>query len=445
MKRKCLVKQGIVICAGLLLAKGVMAETLQSVLQQTVTTNPEIQITAKDRCATAEALNGARAGYLPTLDAVASAGVQHTENPFTNTQFDNDTETLNPRQAGLTADQMLFDGFGTPNEVRRNEAKLSSASFKVAGTAQDIALNATEAYLNVLEEQQLVQIAKQNVSMHDQIYSLINKRSQSGVDVTADLTQSQGRLALAKSNLEAEEANLTDAETNYMQVVGEMPNYLTMPSAPSSRYMPHSEDQAIQMAVANHPTLKSAKEDMTAAYSQHQAAYSKNYPRFDLQLNAVRGQDINGIEGQNNQETALVLMNYNLFNGGADKARQRETAYLYQESGAVMHKTYRQVIDNAQLSWNAWQSATDQLPLLKQHRDASLNSYNAYEQQFQLGKRTLLDSLDAENEYFESSRAYVVGQYNELFAQYRVLNSVGTLLQAEGINLPPQATQPDFT
>lgn len=445
MKRNTLVKQTLAICIGLLLANGVTAETLQDALLKTLHSNPSVLASQKDSCAISQALRGAKAGYLPTLDATAGYGVQHTESPFViqNTPSSDslgDT-TLTRREAGLAADQMLFDGFATSSEVNRNKARLSSAEYKVLGTAQDIGLNATEAYLNVLKEQALVRQAQNNLSTHTRVNGLLEKRSESGLDQTADLTQSQGRVSLAKANLTAEQANLIDAQSIYLQVVGETPSNLTMPSLRGlARFMPKSENQAVQMAIANHPILKSAKADMDAAYAQHEAAKSKYYPRFDLQLSANRNDNIDGVEGQNNQEQAMVRMNYNLYHGGADKAKQNETAYLYQESADVMHKTYRQVVNNAQLSWNAWQSANAQLPMLKAHRDDALKSFNAYQQQFQLSKRSLLDLLDAENEYYQSSRAYTDGQFNAIFAEFRVLNSIGSLIQAEHINFHTQTT-----
>jgi outer membrane protein, adhesin transport system len=440
MKRNFLIKPALMISAGLFLTHNVMAETLHTVLQQTINTNPDVQISVKDRDASVEELRGAKAGFLPTLDLSASAGRENTDNPFTNTSIDgNGTQTFNPREGSLTADERLFDGFSTSHTVRGDVAKLNSSNFKVANTSSDIALAATGAYLDVLKAQEFVSIASRNLATHNRIYNLIEKRSQSGVDQSADLTQTQGRMALAQSNLVDEQSNLNDAQTNYIEIVGEPPKNLIFPFPPT-QFLPQSENQAIQMAIEDHPYLKSANEEMTAAYEQHQGSFSKNYPRFDLQLNAIRGRDINGVIGQNNQEDALILADYNLFNGGADVAIQHKTADLYAESSEQKQKIYRQIINNVQLSWNAWQTAKNLLPLLKEHRDASLNTFNAYQQQFQLGKRTLLDSLNAENEYYEANLSYVQGQYQALYSEYRLLNSMGLLLQAEHVMLPA-ATQ----
>ena len=169
MKRSTLVKQSLAICVGIVLAKGAVAQSLQGALLQTLHTNPNILAAEKDRCAITQALQGAKGGYLPTLDATAGYGVQHTQSPFvvsTNPNGQLAQTTLERRETGLAADEMLFDGFATSSEVNRNKARLNSAEYKVLGTAQDIGLNATEAYLNVLKERELVKEAQSNLDTH---------------------------------------------------------------------------------------------------------------------------------------------------------------------------------------------------------------------------------------------------------------------------------------
>ena len=297
MKRIPWLKQGIAVCATLFISQTVLAETLQSALQETLHSNPDIMAVVKNRNSIVHAVAGAKAGYLPTLDATANAGRQHSDIPTLGSPITT-TDTLYNRQAGITADENLFNGFGTMNEVKRNEARLTSANFKIMGTAQDIALNATEAYINVLKEQALVKLAQQNLVRHQGIVGLIQKRSESGLGEEADSDQSRSREALAKSNLTAELGNLADAKATYFQIVGKPANNLMMPVPPPQQFFPRTQSQAIQMALANHPTLKSAKEDMAAAYAQHQAAASKYFPTFDLQLSALRGQDIDGDQQQ---------------------------------------------------------------------------------------------------------------------------------------------------
>jgi adhesin transport system outer membrane protein len=75
----------------------------------------------------------------------------------------------------------------------------------------------------------------------------------------------------------------------------------------------------------------------------------------------------------------------------------------------------------------------------KQHVDSSVRSRDAYQQQFNLGQRTLLDLLDSENEVFAARTSYVNAEFDQLFAMYRILNSMGLLLESLGVNVPDEA------
>ena len=68
--------------------------------------------------------------------------------------------------------------------------------------------------------------------------------------------------------------------------------------------------------------------------------------------------------------------------------------------------------------------------------DASAKTVVAYEKQFRIGKRTLLDLLNTENELFESRKAYLNAHYSGILAKYRVLNATGLLLDSMRVDVP---------
>lgn len=75
---------------------------------------------------------------------------------------------------------------------------------------------------------------------------------------------------------------------------------------------------------------------------------------------------------------------------------------------------------------------------LEQHVDASAKTIIAYEKQYKIGKRTLLDLLNTENELFESRKAYLAAHYSGLIAEYRLLNSTGLLLNELRVAIPEE-------
>jgi outer membrane protein, adhesin transport system len=414
------------------------SQTLKEAVEQTLKSNPDVLADANHRLSTDEAVKVARGGYYPKVDLALGAGRQWSDNPSTRAIGQNGL-TLSRGEATLTLRQMLFDGFAVQSEVERNQARVESAAYKLAGTAEQTALRAIEAYLEVLRNRELVTLTKNNLAVHARTSDQIKVRSDSGLGRKADLEQIYSRLALAKSNLTSAEANLRDAEINFLRIVGMKAGNLAQQDEFDRAALPKSLDEAVQMAFDNHPTLKSAKADVEATGAQYRAAKSANSPRVDLELGMNKNRNIDGVEGASDDKFAMVRLHYTLFNGGSDNARIRETAHLMNEAREVMSRTQRQVEQSTRLSWNAMDSVQERLPSLKEYAEFSASTRDAYNKQFNIGQRTLLDMLDAENESYTAATNYVNGKYLSVFARYRVLADLGQLLKALGVSEPQEA------
>jgi len=410
------------------------AATLQEAVDVTIKTNPDVLAASNEREAVSKEVLQARAGYLPTVDLAIGTGYESTDNTTTRA-VSHDNVHMNRDEASLNLRQMLFDGMQTKNEVLRHTARTNSRAYGVFGAAENTGLEAVDAYLNVLRRQRLVDLTTTNLEAHERTHDQIKLRSDRGVGRRADMDQSQGRVALARANQIAEQSNLRDAETNYLRVVGVAVESLSDPDSPAN-LLPATLDDAINTAIENHPTLKSANADLTSANAQHDTALAVFYPRVDFELGTTANNDLDGVDGHNNDVTAMFRLRYNLLNGGKDKARREETAFLINQAAEIRNNTHRQVEQSVRLSWNALETVNSQMSFFQLHVDSSENSRNAYQQQFSLGQRTLLDLLDSENEVFVARQALVNAQYDQLFAFYRVLNSTGSLLESLHVALP---------
>jgi len=414
------------------------AATLKEAVDATVQTNPDVLAAVHERQAVSKEVDQARAGYFPTLDLQVGTGWEMTDNPSTRGRGQGEVH-LNRDEARLDVRQMLFDGMETKNEVDRQEARTNSRAFSVYSAAENTGLDAVEAYLNVLRRQNLVELAQTNLEAHQRTHDQIMLRSERGVGRRADMDQSLGRLALAEANLMSEQSNLRDAETSYIRVVGMDPESLSQPDSPIS-LIPQTRDEAIATAFDNHPTLRLAAFDVESAQAQHATAKAPFYPDLHLEVGTRADHDIDGQEGKDKDIYAMLRLRYNLANGGRDTARREETAFLINQAAEIRNNTHRQVEESVRLSWNAWETVKRQMSFRRQHVESSEKSRDAYQQQFSLGQRTLLDLLDSENEVFRARTALVNTQYDEMFAMYRILNSMGMLLQGLNVELPQAAT-----
>lgn len=405
------------------------AQTLRDVVITAIENNPDVLINAHDHLALKQALEQARAGYFPKINTSISYGVATTRNSSTIGTPAGPVVTMPRRQANITLDQVIFDGFATKGEVARNSARVEAAFWRLESAMDTVSFNTATDYLKVIKEIELVKLAELNLRQHRAIMRVIKLRTDSGLAKESDLVQVKGRVALAEANLLAELSNLADAKANYQFRVGELPGHLEFPSPLPRAFMPKTEAEAEELA-ENHATVRSADADIKAAYQQHRVSKSSNFPRFDLQMGYTRDRNVGGVRGPSFDQFASMRMTYNLFSGGSSFARQRETAYLYQAAMDVRARSYRQARETTKLAWSRMITAFMQLPYLKVNYLDSGKTIEAYKKQFQIGQRTLLDLLDVQNEFFASSRSYVEGRYQILQSQYQLLDGIGLLKEA---------------
>lgn len=414
------------------------AMSLTEAIQSAIDYHPEIRAAQQSRLSADEELNVAKGGYYPVIDLIGAYGRENTDSPGVRATGKHGV-TYTRSNAELRLRQMLFDGFATSSEVDRNESTINSRAYLLQGVSQSIALRAIEVYLDVMKRREQVHWAEENLRSHQRIHDQISLRSERGVGSTADRDQSEARLALAQNNLFTEQVNLSDAETNFLSVIGKMPDMLEPPSELAGT-VPGTLTDARQRAQVNNPYLKSAQADVDATEAQYEAAKSPFYPRFDLELAQGAGDNFDGVEGHNNEWRAQVLMNYNLYNGGRDEARKQSTAYQMNEAMEVRNNALRLINEELGLTWNALNNIRQQLPQAKDYAESSDKVRSAYQQQFSVGQRTLLDLLDSENELFTARRRFTELQFDERFTQHRLLNSTGELLKARQVVLPAEAT-----
>ncbi len=415
-------------------ASFVQAQTLPEAMQKALEVHPEIQAGVNSRIAADYQLRAAKGGYLPKVDVLAGYGREGTDSPSTGNRW----ETLNRGESSVRLRQMVFDGFATSSEVGRQQATVNSRAYSLLGSSERTALTVAQVYLDVLTRREMVRLAEDNLRSHERIYDQIKLRTTRGVGRLADLDQAEARLAQAKNNLITEQTNLADAKTNYLSVVGEMPDELSAP-APFIDMLPANLDEARHQMVESSPILRSAESDIAAAEKQYEAAKSTFYPRFDAELGRTADNDIDGANGHNNEWQAMLRMSFNLYSGGSNKADLESTSYLTNQALDIRNNALRQLNEELGLSWNAMDNANAQLPIAQQYVDYSNNVRSAYQKQFSLGERTLLDLLDSENELFTAQRRLTEVKYIQVFTQYRIKATIGQLLKSQGV-VAPMAT-----
>ena len=403
------------------------AQNLHDVVQKTLETNPDVLAAEKRKSIEEYNYDQIRGRYMPSLDITGAAGREWSDNPITR-GISADGVTLTRTELGVTLTQLLFDGFETKSALAGQESAIGTTTYQLQDVREVVGLRAIEVYIDVLRRMELLDLAKENLAKHEETLQKIKLRSESGAGRRVDQVQTEGRLALAKATVLAAEQNLDDARSSYQSVVGELPYDLIRPDPFSP--LPGTLEQTLEQARNANPAILAAREEINTARAGREQARSSYYPRVQLEAGATRNNDLDGIEGINEDARMMVRMRYNLFNGGSDEARIASAGERVSEAMEKLAGIQRKVEEEVRLSWSALMNIRLRLKYLKAHRDHTEDVRGSYEKQFAIGQRSLLDLLDVETELFRAKSDYVSAEYVELFATYRILSSIGSLTKS---------------
>lgn len=405
------------------------AMTLETTVADAVVNNPEFRAEVKRYHSFQAELRGSKSGFRPKIDLNAGIGYEEVNNQTT----DNFGDGLTRKEASISLTQNLFNGFGDQNEIKRQEFRTDAQAHAVLAKANDVALSMSQAFIDMLKEQELRQLAADNMRTHQQILDQIIQRNNAGIGNQVEVDQARARLALAESNYAAAENNYYDAEARFRRVLGRNPdNQLVKPIFQYS--LPKTLEKATEIALIEHPTAKTANNDVQETKFQYEASDRFHYPRVDLEIKRTFDENIAGFAGDNDNFQAMIRVRYNLYNGGRDSADIDRTRHSFQEAYEVRDNTRRQIIENLRYAWNAQTYVEKQLSFIEQHIKLTYDTLTGYRKQFTLGRRTLLDLLNTENEYYSATKNLINSEAELLKAQYRVLAGMGYLLPALSIN-----------
>ncbi len=412
------------------------AASMQEAMATAITSHPEVLSAQRGQAAIGHRIDMAKAGYRPKVDFAAGTGYEWSKNQSTRfrpartpSSGKQGSRDLWRSESRITFSQMVFDGFQTKSRVAQEKNRFTSATYHVMDVQNQLALRAAEAYLGVLHAKELVALAEQNAATHNDYLGKIQSRVSGGRSSSSDTRQVQGRLALAQANVEAAVGDLKAAEARYLEAVGAMPSNPVKAATPFGA-IPMNTRAAIDRAMGQSPVIASAMADIKAANAELAEAKSVFCPKVTVEGGISRNHNLDGIEGPNNDMTAMVMVRQNLYNGGYDVAQRKERIEIVKRAQDMLEMERRQVEQAVIEAYARLETSKARLEPLTTHAEAAMASRNAYAQQFDLGQRTLLDLLDSEVELFDAKAALIDGKYEMDAAAYAVMAHMGDLAPA---------------
>lgn len=420
------------------------SRSLAGTIEKSILSHPEVQARYHDFLSTLEGKNIERGALRPQVSVEAWTGQEWRTGSSTDA-------STNWSRNGYTVrlSQLLFDGTTTLNTVRQHGFEKLSAYFTLLHTVDKLALEAALAHLDVQRYRILEQLAQENYQAHLDTHAQILERQESGVGRGVDLQQSMGRLALAQANLMTDTGNLNDVTQRYQRLVGDVPPPVLLEAPAMQRWLPEQPQSFVQELRRN-PELLAKQALVQAGAATVDAAKGRHVPTLELRASSGKDHSQPGLPYRDaHSSNVQLVLSYNLYRGGADQARVRQTMSQQYAARDVRDYTCRNVQQELAIAWNNIVKLREQLPYLEQHVEATTRVRTAYRQQFQIGERSLLDVLDTDNELFDAKRALANAQINLRSEELKWLTYSHRLLQAVALaqpydRLPEEAAELHF-
>jgi len=301
-----------------------------------------------------------------------------------------------------------------------------------------IALTVVQDYLEYILQAKIVADTNANVAFHQSMAGEIREGVEGGALTDADRQQAEERLLAAQSRHTEAVGELEEAKIRFYKTVGVPLTNPTMPKSVAAS-LPKSLDSAIGLGRENSPRVKAALADVDTSAADVRAAKSRYYPEIFAEGRARTGWDVDGTEDQTNDLQARLVLRWNLYRGGIDRANEQEKIRRSSEQRLVLHQVHREVEEVVRTSWERRFRQAELAKQLRAQTAVNDSLVVSYQEQFKVGQRSLLDVLDAQNTRFNTKILADTAAFASLFAEYRILATTGELVGVMGLTAPEQA------
>ncbi|MDQ3144911.1 MAG: TolC family protein [Pseudomonadota bacterium] len=431
----------IVPGAVLMSASPAWAIDLREAVQAALNTNPEIRQAIHNKEATRFERRQGEGLWYPRVSVETSAGIRRLKNP-SRRRIGLDDNTLFPVEADLVVDQLLFDSGGREAEIRRQAARTDGAAARIEERSEFVALNVSRAYIDYLLQQRLVAIAQDNATFHERLAGDLREGVSRGSISIADQQQAEERLQSARARVTEAREDLDTAAIEFQTLSGTPIDGVTMPPDLSAA-MPATLAEAEALARVQNPRVQESIADLAAAREVINSARAEMGPRFNLEGRGRLGHDIDGFEGRTTDLLGRVVMRWTVFNGGTNANNAREQRARADEVHARLFEQTRRAEQDARTAWSRLTNQTRLLGEIEAQGRVSDDLLLSYREQFNVGRRSLLDVLDAQNTRQNVQAQIETARLARVYAQYRVLASTNRLIEALGVAMPTEAWSND--
>ena len=419
-------------------------ETLEQALVAAYTTNPTLLAERAKLRATDEQVPQALANWRPTVTVTGDVGrsdVTARELLYVQNTVLSASSTLinSSEQMAVNISQPLYRGGRTVAQTRQAEATVEAERALLRSTEQTVLLNVITAYMNVVETKALLELAINNEQVLQRQLDAVLDRFHVGEVTRTDVAQAESRLSAAHADRTQAEGNLRSAVANYVNTVGHAPDQTVTPAVLPA--LPDNIDQAQDQAAAENPNILNARFSYEAAENGVDLIAGELLPTVSLNGTAYKYFNYAGPDTLEEAMQATINISVPIYQQGQEYSRlraQKETAGQMRTTVDVTRRDTREAVTRA---WEALQTARARMVSYADQIRAAKVALEGVQRESQVGSRTVLDVLNAEQELLNAQVNQVESQHDEIVATFQLLSAVGRL-NARSLALPVESYDP---
>lgn len=425
------------------------AETLADALADAYQNNPTLQAQRATQRAIDEEYVQARSGWRPTLSLSAQGIWQEIRTPASerlrlDRPLDRAKVRGNSGALQFTFNQPIWTGGRVAASVTAANADVLQGRENLRRLEGQVMLAVIQAYADVRRDQENLRIQQENLKVLQAQLDESRARFDVGEVTRTDVAQSQSRLANSQAQLQSATAQLAISRANYAALVGHNPG--TLAPEPSLAFlMPGNVDDAFGIAERNSPLLRGQEFAEQASRARVAGARADRMPNVAFQATQRWGNGtISPFESHtyDTESAASVNVTVPLFTGGLTSSRVRAAIERNNADRITVEAQRRSVLQTITQGWNQLIAARANIVSTDEQVRAAKVAAEGTHQEEQVGLRTTLDVLNAEQELRAAQLNQVSARRDEYVATATVLNAMGRL---EARNLIPSQPQYDAT
>jgi TolC family type I secretion outer membrane protein len=396
------------------------AASLYEALATAYATNPTLDAARAQLRATDEGVPQVLSEWRPTVLGTAQGGHEWDNQ---NKPLVLDEET-NPRSYGVTVRQPIFDGFGTIAGTSQAENQVQSGRAQLTDTEQNVLLLAVTAYMNVVRDASVLDLNRNNEKVLQRQLEATQARFEVGELTRTDVAQAEASLQGAIAARIQAEGQLTTSQAIYRQIIGDDPVDVKMPTETPA--LPASREESVVLSQAT-PAVLAAQFQERAAKDNIDVQFSDMLPTVSVEGSWQRQQDVGQRDSETDVGSVIGQVTIPLYQAGAPDSRVRQSKQVYMQSKRLTDQALRAAEREAVNSWTALQTATAQARSFEEQVRANEIALDGVRQEQEVGARTILDVLDAQQALLTSQVSLVSSQTDRVVAEYRLVAAGGAL------------------